>query len=129
MPYDPISEEDERIAHETIGAAIEVHRVLGPGFLESVYQKALIHELKLHGLNVEFEKPLIVYFKDLVITGQRLDLLVHGRLIVELESAEEISPIFLATLLSYLKAPSLRLGLIINFNVEVLKHGIKRVVR
>jgi GxxExxY protein len=71
--FDPIVEEDERIAHAVIGAAIEVHRILGPGFLESVYRKALRHELSLRGFASEEELPLSIYFKDLLIDGQRLD--------------------------------------------------------
>jgi len=127
--YQPIPPEDEKIAHEIIGAAIEVHRLLGPGFLESVYKKALIYELQLRGLKVEWEKDILVPYKDIQLEGQRLDLLVGERVIVELKAVTELHPIHQAQLLSYLKATNLRLGLLINFNVRVLKDGLKRLVR
>jgi GxxExxY protein len=127
--FDPIVEEDERIAHAVIGAAIEVHRILGPGFLESVYRKALRHELSLRGFASEEELPLSIYFKDLLIDGQRLDLLVENRIIVELKCAEKFAPIHEAILLSYLKTTKLRLGLMLNFRTVTLKDGgIKRVI-
>jgi len=129
MMYQPIPPEDEKIAHEIIGAAIEVHRLLGPGFLESVYKKALIYELQLRGLKVEWEKDILVPYKDIQLEGQRLDLLVGERVIVELKAVTELHPIHQAQLLSYLKATNLRLGLLINFNVRVLKDGLKRLVR
>ena len=129
MMHEPIPAEDEEIAHQIIGAAIEVHRLLGPGFLESVYEKALLYELQLRGLKVERQKDILVPYKDIQIEGQRLDLLVGGRVIVELKAVEAIAPIHQAQLLSYLKATKLRLGLLINFNVPVLKDGIKRLVR
>ena len=129
MKYEPIPEQDEEIAKAVIGAAIEVHRELGPGFLESIYRKALAYELSLRGLAVEQEKELVVPYKDIQIPGQRLDLLVAGRLIVELKCVEEFAPIHQAQLLSYLKATGLRLGLLINFKAQVLRDGIKRMVR
>ncbi len=126
---EPIPEEDERIAHEVIGAAIEVHRLLGPGFLEIIYERALVHELTQRGLGVEFEKEILVPYKDLRIPGQRLDILVGGRVILELKAVEALNDLHMAQLLSYLKATGLRLGLLININVRVLKDGLKRVVR
>jgi GxxExxY protein len=129
MGYDPIPAEDEELAHKIIGAAIEVHRLLGPGFIESVYECALCHELALRGVPCEQQVRLVVPYKDIEITGQRLDVLVGGRVIVDLKAVEAIAPIHQAKLLSYLKTTGLRLGLIINFKVLVLKDGIKRVVR
>ncbi len=129
MGHEPIPAGDEEIAHKVIGAAIEVHRVLGPGFLESVYEKALMYELRLGGLDVEKQKAILVPYKEIQIEGQRLDLLVGERVIVELKAVESIAPIHQAQLLSYLKATKLRLGLFVNFNVPVLKDGIKRIVR
>jgi GxxExxY protein len=129
MVHEPIPAEDEEIAHQVIGAAIEVHRLLGPGFLESVYEKALRHELRLRGLNVENQKDILVPYKDILIEGHRLDMLVGGRVIVELKTVDMIAPIHQAQLLSYLKATNLRVGLLINFNVPVLKAGLKRLVR
>jgi GxxExxY protein len=129
MKYKPIPQQDEEIAKAVIGAAIEVHRELGPGFLESIYRKALAYELSLRGLAVEQEKEIVVPYKDIQIPGQRLDLLVGGRLIVELKCVEEFAPIHQAQLLSYLKATGLRLGLLINFKTQLLKDGIQRIVR
>jgi GxxExxY protein len=129
MDHEPIPTADEEIAHQIIGASIEVHRLLGPGFLESVYEKALAYELQLRGLKVERQKDILVPYKDIQIEGQRLDLLVGGRVIVELKTVEALAPIHQAQLLSYLKATKLRLGLLINFNVMVLKDGVKRLVR
>jgi GxxExxY protein len=129
MGYEPVPAEDEELAHTIIGAAIEVHRVLGPGFLESIYERALCHELNLRGVPFERQKKLIVRYKDLEIPGQRLDLLVGGRVITDLKTVESFAPIHLAQLLSYLKTTGFRLGLLINFRVLVLKDGIERVVR
>ena len=129
MSFEPIQPDDERIAHQIIGSAIEVHRILGPGFIESIYQKALEYELLSAGLSVECERPILVPYKDIRISGHKVDLLVGGRVIVELKAIEAIAPIHQAKLLSYLKATSLRLGLIINVHSLVLKDGIKRMVR
>jgi GxxExxY protein len=129
MNFDPIPAGDEELAHTIIGAAIEVHRLLGPGFLESIYERALCHELALRGVACERQKELIVRYKDLDIPGQRLDLLVGGRVITDLKTVETLAPIHQAQVLSYLKTTGLRLGLLINFKVQVLKDGIKRVVR
>jgi GxxExxY protein len=129
MNYEPIPEKDEELAHAIIGAAIEVHRELGPGFLESIYDRALCHELTLRGVPFERQKELTVRYKDLDIPGQRLDLLVGGRVITDLKTVEALAPIHQAQLLCHLKTTGLRLGLLINFKVQVLKDGIKRVVR
>jgi GxxExxY protein len=129
MSHAAIPAEDEELAHKIIGAAIEVHRLLGPGFLEAVYEKALMHELRLRGLTAEKQKDILVPYKDIQIEGQRLDLLVGGRVILELKAVSELHPLHQAQLLSYLKATGLRLGLLINFNVPVLKAGVKRLVR
>jgi GxxExxY protein len=129
MGYTPIPQRDEEIAKAVIGAAIEVHRHLGPGFLENIYRKALGYELSLRALAVEQEKEIAVPYKEIQIPGQRLDLLVAGRVIVELKCVEEFAPIHEAQLLSYLKATGLRLGLLINFKTQLLKDGIKRMVR
>jgi GxxExxY protein len=128
MNREPIDESDEALAHRVIGAAIEVHRQLGPGFLESIYEKAMEYELKTSGLLVEREKEILVPYKDIQISGQRLDLLVGGRIIVELKAVESIAPIHEAQLISYLKATRLRLGLLINSHVPILKDGIRRIV-
>ncbi len=129
MSYAPIPEEAEELARKVIGAAIEVHRALGPGFLESIYRRALCHELFLLGIPFEQEKDILVPYKDIQIPGQRLDILVAGRILLELKTVEAFAPIHQAQLISYLKATGLRLGFLINFKVLVLKDGIKRLVR
>ncbi len=129
MIHEPIPADDEELARKVIGAAIEVHRILGPGFLESIYRRALCHELSLMGIPFEDEKQILVPYKDIQIPGQRLDILVVGRIILELKTVEEFAPIHLAQLISYLKATGLRLGFLLNFKVQVLKDGIKRVIR
>jgi GxxExxY protein len=129
VEYAPIPEEDEELGRRVIGAAIEVHRILGPGFLESIYETALCYELSIQGIPFEYEKELLVPYKDLKIPGQKFDILVAGRILLELKTVEAIAPIHQAQLLSYLKATGLRLGFVINFKVLVLKDGIKRLVR
>jgi GxxExxY protein len=128
MNWEPVDEGDEAIAYRAIGAAIEVHRLLGPGFLESIYKRAMEYEVTISGLSVEKEKEILVPYKDIEISGQRLDLLVGGRVILELKAVESIAPIHEAQLISYLKATGLRLGLLINFRVPILKDGIRRII-
>ena len=118
-----------RITEKIIGAAIEVHRVLGPGLLESAYQACLCHELTLQGLGCEAEKILPVEYKGTILDcGYRIDLLVENTVIVELKKAvEEIAPIHqVPQILSYMKLSGCPVGLLINFNVPVLTQGIKR---
>ncbi len=128
MNWEPIGEGDEALGHRVIGAAIEVHRVLGQGFLESIYHKAMEYELTTAGLSVEREKEIQVPYKRIQISGQRLDLVVGGRIIVELKTVDSIAPIHEAQLLSYLKTTGLRLGFLLNFRIPVLKDGIRRLV-
>ena len=110
-----------------IGSAIEIHRALGPGLLESAYEACLHYELRLKGLQVEIQKPLPLFYKDVILEcGYRLDLIVAGKVVVEVKSVESIAPIHEAQLLSYLKLSGCKLGLIINFNVKTLKDGICR---
>jgi GxxExxY protein len=120
--------EIDDLANAVIGAAIEVHRVLGPGYLESVYEAALAVELKLRGMAFEMQKPISVEYKGHAVGEGRLDLLVGGKLVVELKAIDALAPIHTAQVMSYLKTLNLPLGLLINFNVPLLKHGIKRVV-
>ena len=108
MSWEPVDQSDDELARRIIGAAIEVHKILGPGFLESIYSKALDYEMKVSGLVVEREKEILVPYKDIQIPGQRLDLLVAGRVIVELKAVESLAPIHEAQLISYLKATQLR---------------------
>jgi GxxExxY protein len=125
---EPISEELNRVSKEIIGAAIEVHRCLGPGLLESVYVKALLYELKLRSLKAHSQVMVPVKYKDLTIEGQRLDILVDPGIIVEIKAVNAWREEHKAQLISYLKSTGFRLGLLINFNFETLKTGIKRVV-
>jgi GxxExxY protein len=118
----------DALAYATIGSGIEVHRILGPGFLESVYEAALAVELELRGLRFERQKPVPLQYKGREIGEGRLDLLIAGRLVVELKAVDALAPIHRAQVISYLKATHLPLGLLINFNVPVLKDGIERLV-
>jgi GxxExxY protein len=113
---------------EGIGAAIEVHKILGPGLLESAYEECLCRELELRRIPYERQKELPIEYKGLRLDcGYRLDILVANRLILELKACESLEPIHKAQLLTYLKLTGIKLGLLINFNVPVLKQGIKRV--
>ena len=115
------------LTHEVIGAAIEVHRKIGPGLLESAYRKCLGRELFLRGIKFEKEYPLPLEYKGIRLeAGYRPDLLIDGRLIVEVKSVQALAPIHDAQLLTYLRLGGWRLGLLINFNVVVLKDGIHR---
>jgi GxxExxY protein len=118
----------DELAHAVIGAAIEVHRVLGPGFLESVYEAALAIELETRAIPFERQKPVPLRYKGRDIGEGRLDLLVADCLIVELKPVEVLAPIHKAQVISYLKATGLHLGLLINFNVPLLKDGVERIV-
>ena len=127
MVIEPEERVDE-MAHAVIGAAIEVHRHLGPGFLESIYEEALCVELQSLRIPFERQKEIGVLYKDREIGKHRIDLLVGGLLIVELKTVEALAEIHKAQIISYLKAMRLSLGLLIKFNVPVLKNGIQRVV-
>lgn len=114
---------------EIISAAIEVHRHLGPGLLESTYEECLCHELELHGLEYDRQKSLPVIYKEKSLEcGYRLDIVVENRVILELKSVAKIEPIHQAQILTYLKLTGLKLGLIINFNTPILVKGIRRIV-
>lgn len=118
-----------QITDQIIGAAMRVQSVLGPGLLESVYQKCLAYELRQRGLHVEEEKPLPVTYGEVELEcGYRLDLLVERSVIVELKAVDALLPVHLAQLLSYLRLANLRIGLLINFHTSPLRDGIKRVV-
>src|SRR5260221_7229668 len=120
---------DNEITREIIGAAMEVHRLLGPGLLESAYEECLVRELALRKLNVERQKPIPIVYKDVKLEcGYRIDLLVESRIIVELKSIEAIAPVHQAVVLTYLRLSGQRLGLLLNFNVAVVKEGHKRYI-
>jgi GxxExxY protein len=117
------------LSGEIIGAAIEVHKQLGPGLLESAYEECLCRELELRGVAFERQKPLSLTYKGLTLDcGYRLDLVIRDRFIVEIKSVDALAPIHEAQLLTYMKLAQVKLGLLINFNVPVLKAGIKRFV-
>lgn len=117
------------LSHHVIGLCIEVHRELGPGLLESAYEEALAYELTQTGLKYERQRDMPLLYKGVKLDcGYRLDLVIEGELILELKAASELLPVHHAQLLTYLKLERRSLGLLINFNVPVLKHGIRRVV-
>ena len=118
-----------QVTEQIIGAAIAVHRALGPGLLESPYEACLLYELTQQGLKVEAQKPLPVVYREVKLDcGYRLDLLVEDAVIVELKSVDRLAPIHTAQLMSYLKLTGYKVGLLINFNETLLKNGIVRKV-
>ena len=122
MNFDPLS-------HRVIGCALEVHRTLGPGLLESSYEQCLAHELSLAGLVYELQRPLTVQYKGIRLDcGYRANVVVNGELLVEPKAVDAMQPIHEAQLLTYLKVSGLKVGLLMNFNVEILKQGLKRIV-
>jgi GxxExxY protein len=120
---------DTELTHKIIGAAIEVHRQLGPGLLESAYEECLAREVSIRGILFERQKPIPVVYKGIKLEcGYRIDLLVERRIVVELKSIAEIAPIHEAVVLTYLKLSGNTVGLLINFHVTVLKDGIRRYI-
>lgn len=118
-----------QLSEQVIGAAIKVHRELGPGLLESAYEACLAYELRDCGLLVETQRPLAVVYRGVKLDcGYRLDIVVEGKLIVELKAVDRIMPIHEAQLLSYMRLSGIPLGLLVNFHVNLLKDGIKRLV-
>jgi GxxExxY protein len=118
-----------KITEQIIGAAIDVHRALGPGLLESTYEECIAFELMERGLNVERQKELPVTYKGVRLDcGYRIDLLVEGKVIVELKAVESLQPIHEAQVLTYLKLSGHKVALLINFNVKILKDGVRRLV-
>jgi GxxExxY protein len=123
-------EERDELTHAVIGAAIEVHREMGPGLLESVYQRCMEVELKLRGLECLSQARLPLLYKGVPLDGDdmKMDLYFPGRLVVELKTVEKLIPVHEAQLLTYLRLSKTHVGLLINFNVPILKDGIKRMV-
>ena len=120
--------ENNSLTDAIIGAAITVHRELGPGLLESVYEKCLAMELTKSGLQIAAQKEIPLTYKGLALeSGFRADLIIENKVLVELKSVEQILPVHTAQVLTYLKLSNLRTGLLINFNVPLLKNGIKRL--
>ena len=117
------------LTHRIIGAAIEVHRQLGPGLLESAYEECLCRELQLRHIKFERQKPIPIVYKDVQLQcGYRIDILVEGNIVLELKSIEQLAPIHEAVVLTYLKLSGYTLGLLINFHVPILKDGIRRYI-
>ena len=121
--------EFSELSNRVIGCAIEVHRVIGPGLLESTYQQCLAHELELNGIAFKLEYPLPVEYKGIRLDcGYRIDLLIEDEIIVELKAVEELKGIYEAQLLTYMKLSGVKQGFLINFNVKRLKDGLKSFV-
>ena len=121
--------EVDKLTEQVIGLAIEVHRHLGPGLLESAYQECLYYELKNANLKVERELKLPIEYKEIKLDhGYRIDLLIDEKFIVEIKAVEDLTDVHLAQLLTYLRLSNCKLGLLINFNVSLLKYGVKRVI-
>jgi len=120
---------ENAISGAVIGAAIEVHRALGPGLLESAYEACLAYELTERDIPFERQKPIPILYKGVALdAGFRADLLVDGLVVVELKAVDALAPVHEAQVLTYLKLTGCKLGLLINFNVPILKHGLKRLV-
>ena len=127
--FERLPAEVESLAKQTVDASIKVHRALGPGLLESVYETCLAHELRQRGLKVETQVVIPVVYDGVCLeAGLRLDLLINKELIVEVKAVEQMNRIFKAQVLTYLKLANLRLALLINFNVPLLRDGLERVI-
>jgi GxxExxY protein len=124
----PLPPEDEELITRVIGCAIDVHKALGPGFLESIYKRAMCIELEASGLPFELERAVSVAYRGVMIRGQRVDLIVDNRVVVELKAIARFDEIHRAQVISYLKTTGLRVGLLINFRVEYLPQGLRRIV-
>ncbi len=120
---------ENQISHKIIGTVIQLHQHLGPGLLESIYQKALVYDLRECGFDVKEQVPIPFIYKEIFQdVGFRIDILVQDKVIIELKTVEKITPVHHAQTLSYLRLSGLKLGLLINFNTKLVKDGIKRIV-
>ncbi len=117
-----------KITERIIGCAIEVHRYLGPGLLESIYENALCYEFDSNNIQYEKQVAIPIFYKGYKLGDYRLDILVEDEVIIEIKAVDRTDPVFKAQLLSYLKVTGKKIGLLINFNVPVLKNGIKRII-
>jgi GxxExxY protein len=124
----PLTADEERLMTQTIGCEIAVHKALGPGFLERIYRCAMCVELEARGIPHQTEVPIRVTYREVDLPGQRVDLIVGGRIVVELKSVNALDDIHRAQLISYLRTTGLKGGLLINFRVPILPKGLKRVV-
>ena len=123
-----LSQEHEQIVTNTIACGLAVHRELGPGFRERIYQRAFLLELDGRGMKFDAEKPIQVRYKQWLIPGQRVDLIVEGIVLVELKAIPEVRKIHVSQVISYLRTTNLRIGLIMNFNHRLFKNGLKRII-
>jgi len=120
---------ENEVAHKVIGLAMEVHTALGAGLLESAYKECLYYKIGKAGLKVEKEKPMPLIFEEVKLEcGYRIDLLIENKLVIEIKSVEALNDVHLAQTLTYMKLGNYKLGLLINFNVALLKNGIRRVI-
>lgn len=120
---------ENELAKIVVDLCIKIHRLLGPGLLESVYERVLCYELGLAGINFQRQKVISVTYRDIKMDlGFRADIIVDGKLLLELKSTESVTPVHHKILLTYLRMTEMRLGLLINFHEELLKNGIKRIV-
>lgn len=120
---------ENELSNIILGCAIEVHKQLGPGLLESAYQECLFYELNNAGLDVIKEKPMPIVYKDVKLDhGYRIDLLVNNKVVIEIKTVEQFTDVHTAQILTYLKLGNYKLGLLLNFHVTTLKNGIKRVI-
>ncbi|HLV47298.1 MAG TPA: GxxExxY protein [Flavobacterium sp.] len=121
--------DENELSNKIIGLAIEVHKALGPGLLESAYKECLFYKIQQEGLKVQKEKAMPLVFENVHLEcGYRMDLLVENKLVIEIKSVESLNDVHLAQTLTYMKLGNFKLGLLINFNVVLLKHGLKRVI-
>ena len=128
MPFAALSPQTELVAKGVIGAAIAVHKGLGPGFLEKIYGEAMCLELAARRIPFERERPVSVHYRGVPIPGQRIDLIVADCVLVELKAVARIDLVHESKVVSYLRTTNLRLGLILNFNCRTMREGIKRIV-
>ena len=127
--FSPIPQETEAVGRQVVDSALHVHKRLGPGLLEHVYERCLVHVLRKRGLTVEQQVHYpIVFDGEVIDSGLRLDVVVHGLALVELKAVEQVLPVHEAQVLTYLKLSGLRLGYLINFNVPLLRDGLQRFV-
>ena len=120
---------ENEISRIIVGAALKVHKSLGPGLLESAYEECLYYELQKQGLSVQKQKPLPLIYEEVKLEiGYRIDLIVENKVIIEIKSVEALHDVHMAQILTYLKLSNCKLGLLINFNVSLIKNGIRRVV-
>jgi GxxExxY protein len=124
----PLPDHLERLVHDTIGCCITVHRTLGPGLLEMIYSRAIALELRAAGIAFEREKTFPVMYRGELLCEQRLDFVVGGQIVLEIKSVEHLASLHESQLLNYMRVAHLRVGLLMNFNVAVLRDGLKRKV-